>query len=227
MIFTGEFTLLSKSYVANDIISLTEIKDRLGISPMAAIFDTRLALFRASAIFLAEKILNTYLLPATVEMSLKSFANLDFPDLPNQYKSNFFIIAKTYIQQINNIIYLDLNKNSMVLPNIDYFVEYKKNKTKISSIVNYFPDYYTVNGRGYLGAVKVNFNLGLFNNINYFKNINDTLFIENIEAMAIKDALFQYIQSQYEACEENIAITTLERALSPFTFFISSKDLEL
>jgi|LauGreDrversion4_2_1035121.scaffolds.fasta_scaffold54285_4 hypothetical protein len=228
MIFAGEFTLLSKTYTAENIISLNEIKERLGIFPLTnTIFDSRLSILRVSAIAVTEKILSSYLLPATMEVSLKSFTNIDYTNLPNRHKSNFFIILKSYISSINTLQYLDINKNLITMPSTQYFAEYSKKKVKISSVDDFFPDYYTVNYRGFLGAVKVNFTLSLFNNINFFKNINDPLFQENVEALLIKDSIFQYIQSRYEACEEHFANQILSESINPFVFLSTSNDFEI
>ena len=229
MITTGEFTFISKSYTAENIISLNEIKDRLGIFPVTnTIFDTRLGALRASAVALCEKIINSYILPATIELSLKSFSNIDFPVLPNNYKTNFFIVLKPYIQAINNIKYLDLDKNLITLDVTKYFTEFYKKKVKISSTENSFPvDYYTLSGKGYLGAIKTNLTLGLFNNVNYFKSFTDPLFEENFDAIMIKDAIFQYIQARYESCEENIANEALHSNISSFVFYHNNEDFEL
>ncbi len=229
MITAGEFTLISKTYTAENIISLNEIKDRLGIFPITnTTFDIRLGVLRASAIALFERIVNSYILPATIELSLKSFSNIDFPVLPNNYKTNFFIALKPYIQTINNIKYLDLDKNLITLDPAKYFVEFYKKKAKISSTENSFPiDYYTLNGKGYLGAVKVNLTLGLFNNVNYFKSFADPLFQENFDAIMIKDAIFQYIQSRYESCEESMANEIMYNNISSFVFYHNNEDFEL
>lgn len=205
----GTFREISKTWNWSDIITLDYVKQSLGLTEFTTNFDAKLTNYIKEAIAIIHRITNSYILPATVEVSLNGFHNLKIIYGWHFLETNYFIINKNRIREINSIEYKDIENNLQTLASDKYILDTSSQfYTKILSKDDFFPRTYTLEGRTYNGNVVVNFNCGLFADVNDFNN--------SLESAYIINAIEKYVQSRFEECSESESANNIKSDLSYF-----------
>ncbi len=205
MITEGKITLITKSYTAEDILSLADLKlfvfKRDGsIAP--TITDNELTLYRNSCIEKIENIINTSIIKSDYKLELYGFHNFTNP----YYNSKGFIIKKPHIKEISSIKYLSNN----ILTDLDsdiYFTVMKIHSYVFRNEDLSFPEVDTIsNFQLKSQAVQVLFKSGLFEDV---ASISST----------IKEAIASYVIEKYNGCDdESNLIASLKNTINQYAY---------
>lgn len=205
----GIFKEISRTWTANDIMSLDYIKQSLGISSASTIFNNRLTSYIYEAIANIHKLTNSYILPTTVELKLNGFHNFKIIDYFGFYESNYFIINQQKIIHINSIEYKDIENVLRTLDSDKYILDTSSQfYTKVLSKEDSFPKTFTLEGRTFSDNVIVNFDCGLFASISDYQT--------NFEGSTIKNAIESYVKERFEDCEQLELMNMLQKNISEF-----------